>query len=158
MHRLSTGQAATLALSADDLNILIARASSAGKAHTKLYFAIVDNQMAIDSSFPLSGESRGGSSSDKAFYFSGKLFCDLSFANGEFAIVGRKLETIDGQPASAFLTAIFTSPAFNQSVSRSFNDGFHHALRQNPAGEEFLTKVRTIAVQNNRVVITAADR
>ena len=151
---LESGRAATLELSAVDLNTYIARSPSYVSMRGKLYLSVVDNQLILEMSVPLSGAKSSARCAGKTYYFNGKLYCGLSYADGDFTFSAHKVETLDGQPAPAFLTAIVSNPDFNRGLSRSFNEGFHGSLHKNPAGEDFMAKVQTISVVNDHVVFT----
>ncbi len=154
---LANLRAATLELSADDLNVFVARSPAYATARGRIYLSMTDDLLGIECSVPVSGKEVRAGNSGTTYYFNGKLTCDFSYANGDFAIAARKMETLDGEPAPAFIAAVVANPEFNRSLSRSFNEGFHSSLHRNPAGEAFMAKVISMRIKNNHLVITAGD-
>ena len=147
---------ATLVLTADDLNTLVARAPEEAALRGRAYFSIVNNQLVCEASFPLRSR-QNGLAGPQVYYVSGCLYLSASFADGEFTFVSNRLDTVDGKPAPALLTALVENPSFSRGFTQSVNDGFRKKLDQNPAASAFVAKIRSINIQDNRIVITAAD-
>ena len=156
-NTLATDHAATLQLSADDLNTLIARAPEAQGLRGSTSVSLANNEIALAGNFPLpAGTNRPPG--QPVYYFTGKLYFSVSFDNGELNLDFHKIETLDGKPAPALLEAVVEHPNFSRAFNRSFNDSLRGKMDRNPGATEFLDKVRSLGIRNNQLVLTAADR
>ncbi len=147
----NAGQAATLTLSADEFNTLVARDPAYAHLRGRLYLTIDHNELSADESLPINSASSG----QQQVYFNGRIFFDASFAGGDFALVLRRLEPLNGGPSPSMVTWLISHPDFSRSFSRGFNESFHDALsKHNPAAEALIDRLHTIIVKDNQIVIT----
>lgn len=158
VQAMKAGRAASLSLTADDLNALIARDASPDSPRGKIFLAIDHNTITADVSYPIEGKqpparSLGGSPTS---YFNGRVIFDASFADGEFTFVPRKLEPLGGGATPGMITWFLDNPGFSRGFNRSFNDGFRKSIDRNPDARDFIDRLQTVIVQNNEVIVTTA--
>ena len=154
---LDAQHAATIAYSAEDLNDLVACAPSAWDLRGKVYFSIANDELISELSFVLP-VNRNGPPNQPVYCFNGKAHTSVSFADGEWTFGFHDLETLDGKPAPALLAVLVKSAGFGRGFNASLNDTFHRKINENPSTAEFIGKIRSIGIAQNRLVITAAER
>ena len=154
---LDAQHAATIAYSADELNDLVACAPSARDMRGKVYFSIANDELISEMSFELP-LSKNEVPNQPAYYFNGKAHTSVSFAGGQWTFVFHDLETLDGKPAPALLSLLVRSGSFGRGFNASLNGTFHDKINQNPSTAEFIDKIRSIGIVQNRIVINAAER
>ena len=150
---VSQGHAATLVLTADDLNILVARDPSYAMLRGKTYLSIVHNILGSETALPVSDD---GPDSQK-FYFRGRAFFDASFTSGDFTLGVRRVEPLDGGPTPSLVAWFVSQESFSRGISREVNETFHDALRGNPRAAALFGRVRTIIVRDNQLVVMALE-
>ena len=74
IEALNAGRAATLSLSADDLNTLIARDPGFKDVRGKLYFDIKDGNLVAETSFPIPDNDNAFRSRRQRGYFNGRAY------------------------------------------------------------------------------------
>ena len=155
MTAVAHKQAATLKLSADDLNTAIAYAPDAGNLRGRVHLDIVNNELVVDCSYPLSSDSARG----QPIYLNGRVRSAVSYSSGEFNFLIRKLEKLDGKPTPSLVTALIDNPNFSRSFSNGFNESFNRSLQEhldrNSAAAGIIDRIRTIIVQDNQIVLSA---
>jgi hypothetical protein len=145
---LETGTAATLELTAEDLDILIARDPAWAELRGKLYLAIANNNLVADVSTPANEDAN----TDMQLYFNARLILGASIAEGELTAVIRRIETLSGHPLSGVLARYATSPAFAQT----FNDSINRRIQDNSYLARYIAKLRTASIEHNHILVTAA--
>ena len=153
---MNTGQAATLEITPDDLNVLIARSPQFESLRGRLFLAADNDRIIADVSSPLtdSETTRG--------YFNGRATLDASYSGNGFVVFIRHIEPIDRAKGNTPFTNFLNTPtllnAFSQQMSNSLNDGFREQAAKDPATLDFLRGLRTIIVQNGKIIVTLNAR
>ena len=153
VQTVNEGHHATLALTADELNILVARDPQYSSLRGKAYLAIANDQISAETNTLLNEHAP----ESQRVYFHGRVVFDASFASGDFTVVLRRLEPINGGPTPSMVVWALSQPGFSSNFSQGFNDSFHDAIEKNPGSAAFLDRLRTIIVKDNQLVITALD-
>ncbi len=145
---VATGTQATLDLTADELNILIARDPAWEDLRGRVYLALRNNDLVADVSVPAdeSGNAK------VQIYFSARLFLGASIAGGEFTAVMHRIETLGGNPLPPLLARCVTGPGFAQS----FDEGINRRIKDSPALENYINKLRTASIENHSIHVTSA--
>ena len=147
------GHHATLTLTADELNILVARDPQYALLRGKAYLAIAHDQICAETSTLLNEHAP----EPQRFYFHGRVVFDASFSSGDFTVLLRRIEPLNGGPAPAMVTWALSQPNFSSNFNEGFNESFHDAIRKNPGSSAFFDRLNTIIVKDNQLVITALD-
>ncbi len=153
VQTVNGGHGATLTLTADELNILVARDPQYSSLRGKAYLAVANNQISAETN-TLLNESAPES---QRIYFHGRVVFDASFASGDFTVVLRRLEPLHGGPTPPIVTWALNQPNFSSNFSEGFNDSFQDAIRKNPGSAAFFDRLHMIIVTDNQLVITALD-
>jgi hypothetical protein len=151
-HDVENHQAATIQLSADEINTLLARSPNVIKNNIHVFVTLTDNEGRIQASLPTDALSHG-------------LLSD------HYVNLDTSFEVhFDLQTKSANLTfhalqfgnkVLMDQNASNSSLSQSatiwytsiFNQSFNHGIRQNPDGAALLDQAKSIEIQNGELVI-----
>ena len=149
---LNAGRAATLSLSADDLNTLIARDPEFQKSRGRLFVDLKDSEIITEASYPIESKS-GRSAGTQKLYFNGRAFFSASYSLGEAALHIRKVESLDGKTMTDFLLRLFNQ--FDAAVY--FNQFKNDEARSGSPWAKVLSKVDKIIVEGGHVVITTKD-
>ena len=148
---VNAGQTADLSLSADDLNILVARDPQYADVRGRVYLTIAHDELSAEMSCPVNDAS-----GRQRIYFNGRVGFDASYAGGDFTFVVRRVEPLGGHPTPSLIAWLIGHPEFSRSFSKGFNDSFHETLnRKNPATAAFLNRLRTMIIKDNQIDITA---
>lgn len=151
-----------LELTSEDLNVLIARHPQFADARSKVYITITGGQIITDVSTPLSNDPKLMSKSDKGVprYVSGRVKIDASFANGEFALVLRGVEPLNGK-GGGLVSQFVNKPDFRDGFSQKFTESLNeHLIRRSNARDSFaamLKKMHTVIVEGDKIVATPLD-
>lgn len=175
---LNDGHAATLQLTADELNILIAKLPESGgngagyatvlrspllaaalgdlaKLRGRAYLSFVNDQVVSEVSAPIN-ENAGSNT----WYFNGRIAMDASYSADEFNFVLRSVAPLKGE-ATGFISRFSKDENFLRGFSRgltdSFNRSFNEALAKNSQGLAIKEKIRTIIVQDGQMIFTSAE-
>ena len=148
------GQPATLSLSADELNTLVARDPLFDPLRGKAYFSIGKDQLCADTSFQVNQEME--SMAQGPVYFRGRVIFYASYAGGDFTVVLRRLEPLGGGPMPDLAGWFIEHHDFVFGVTREINEEFHEILHQRPPLADFLSHVRRVIVKDDQIVLTAA--
>ncbi len=147
---MNEGRAATLEITPDELNVLIARSPQAEPLRGQLFLAATGERITADVSSPLNADARQA-------FFNGRATLDGSYASNGFAVALRHLEPLGGQSDTLF-SRFINSPtmlaAFSQQISRSLNDGVRKQSASDPILADILRKLRTIIVHDGKFVVT----
>ena len=148
---VAAGTRATLDLSAEDLDILIARDPAWADLRAKLYMALDhDDDLMADVSTPTDESDNN----QVQLFFNGRLVLGASIAGGEFTAVMRRIETLSGKPLPALLARFITSPGFAQS----FDEAINVRIKDNPRVAGYLAKLRTATIEHHRIHVISAGQ
>jgi len=151
-HDVENHQAATIRLSADELNTLLARDPNMAKNHIHVFVTMTDSEGRLQASFPTELPTRGWVKDRFASF-------DLTFAlhfNGTDKMIELTPHTLalsdkpilspnteNNQQTQAMLAAYL--PMINQSLT--------DAVRKNADGALLLNQAKTIEIQGGQLVI-----
>lgn len=147
---VEAGAEAPLELTADDLDILIARDPAWADLRGKLYLAIVNNELVADVSTTADDEENA----QVVLYFNGRFYLGASIAGGEFTAVIRRIETLSGHPLPSLLARCVTSPGF----AENFNESINRRIKDNSFLARYLSKLRTATIEHNRILVISAGK
>lgn len=148
---LNAGQTATLSLSTDDLNTLIARDPEFRNIRGKMYMELKDGEIVAESSFPIEDKNRSGRSQQG--YFNGRVFFSASYSGGEATMRVRKVESMDGKPMSDGMLWMF-----NQiDIGKLFTQAMRDERRKGSAWAEAMAKVQKVVVDKDHIVANALE-
>lgn len=151
-HDVENHQAATIQLSADEINTLLVRSPNVIKNNAHVFVTLTDNEGRIQASLPTDALSHG-------------LLSD------HYVNLDTSFEVhFDLQTKSANLTfhalqfgnkVLMDQNASNTSLSQSatiwytsiFNQSFNNGIRKNPDGAALLDQAKSIEIQNGELVI-----
>jgi hypothetical protein len=145
---IAAGAEAPLELTADDLDILIARDPAWADLRGKLYIAITNNELVADVTTRADDEDN----SQVQLFFNGRFFLGASIAGGEFTAVIQRLETLSGQPLPSLLARCVASPGFAQAWDESIN----RRIKDNADLARYLSRLRTATIEHNRILVISA--
>ncbi len=151
---LNAGQAGTLALSADDLNTLVARDPDWKDVRGKMYLSIEKNELVAESSFPIPDDAgRFGGGGAPRGYFNGRIRFAASYSGGELTLFVRRIESMDGKPLSDLMLSLLN----RLDLAASFNQNMRDEQRKGTAWAEAMPKVQKVVVENDHIVATAVE-
>ena len=150
---LAAGQQATLSLTGDDLNVLLARDPQLSKYRDRVYLSIANNQIVAETSFPLVDDS--ALRPDQRWYFNARTVLDASYSTGDLAFQLARLETLDRRLPPPPVRSI--AKAYFRALSRDYNQDFHERPEQYGDLQQLTAQIHTIIIQNNAVVATSVD-
>jgi hypothetical protein len=145
---LETSMEKPLELTAEDLDILIARDPAWEDLRGKLYLTIVNNELVAEVSVPFNAQS----GPQFPLFFNGRLTMGASIAGGEFTAVMRRMNTLSGRELTGMLARLATSPGF----ALSFDDTINRRIKDNSYLAPYLAKIRTAAIEHNRILVISA--
>ena len=129
---LETAMEKPLEVTAEDLDILIARDPAWADLRGKVYLSIVDNELVAEVSVPFNAQP----APQFPLYFSGRLTLGASIAGGEFTAVMRRLTTLSGHDLTGMLARLVTSPGF----ALSFDDTINRRIKDESYLAPYLAK------------------
>jgi len=151
-HDVKNHQAATIQLSADEINSLISRYPDVVNNHIQVFVTLTNNEGRIQANLPTDGLSQG---LIKGRYFSLDASFEINFdpqtksVNLAFHALQFGKANLTGHDAS--------NPSFNESFMRSFtptfNQSFNNAVRNYPDGKALLDQAKSIEIKNGELVI-----
>lgn len=151
------GRAATVELDADDLNTLIARAPQFAALRGRTFVAIVNGQLVLDLSFPLTDDSGPGQR-----FINARATADASFAIGKLTLALRHVSPLHGEANDGLLPSMLRNPAFLQGysdkINRDLNGFIRDQARTDPPTADILGKLRTVVVTEDKLVATSVER
>ncbi len=136
---------ATLTLSADDLNILVARDPRYRTARGRVFFAIRQDTLHTRVSIPLDGIP-----GFKGRWFNGAAGLDVRFVDGELTLKPVSLEYRGKQVSQAMLRA-FSTP----EVTQQLNESLREQMRKDPEFEQTARQIESIDIKDNKLVIVS---
>lgn len=150
---MNEGRAASVEITPEDVNVLVARGPQFQSMRGKFFLAAKDNHLTADLSLPL------GSGGARPMYFNGRIHFDASYASNGFALFLRRLEPLGAPQGKTRFSGFLNHPtmlqAFSQEFSRGINEGLRQQAAQDPGTADLLRKLRTVIVQDGKIVITA---
>ena len=153
---MKEGQAATLEITPDDLNVLIARNPQFESFRGRLFLTADGDQILADVDTPLTD-----SDTNRA-YFNARATLGASYTANGFVIFIHRLVPRESPQAKTLFTQFVNNEnilgAFSQQMSASLNDGFHAQADEDPATADFLRSLRTIIVQDGKIIVTLNER
>jgi len=135
-------QPASLHLTADEINTLIARDPSYAKAKGHLFVTLKDNEATIQTSVPLSS-MESVALTDR--YLNGTLTFGLSFNSTD--------KSLNVDLRGLHLNDRDLSGSLNAGSSQSLNPLLNQKLQANPVIHEFLNHVQNLTIENSELVI-----
>jgi hypothetical protein len=157
-HDVKNHQPATVRLSADEINVLIARNPDVIANHIQAFVSLSDNQGRVQSNIPTELLSYGWI---KGRYFSFdasfEVYFDLPAKSANFTYQALKIgkSSILGPNSDAGVTA--ADAASKQKVMLTFtpliNQYINSGIRQYPDGADLLDQAKSIDIQNGELVI-----
>jgi len=151
-HDVKNHQAATIQLSADEINALVGHNPDVVKNNIRSFVSFTSNEGRVQATFPTDKLS-DGFIKDRYFNF------DTSFQLGFDSQTKRVIVTPD---ALKFGNRVLLGPgaagtSFNQSFMNSFtpsfNQSFNDGLRKNPDIAAMLDQAKTIEIKDGELVI-----
>jgi hypothetical protein len=145
-------QAATIQLSADEINTLIARNPDALKSNIHAFVTLTDNEARLQASFPTDALSRG--------IITGRYFSADSSFEVHFDLTTKSVN-LTFHALQMGDKVLMGSNAENDRTTQTlrlqffaiFNQAFNQQIRQNPDGAALLDQARSIEIQNGELVI-----
>ena len=150
---LAAGQRATLSLTGDDLNILLAHDPELSKYRDRVYLSVVNNQLVVETSFPLVDDSSLPAA--QRLFFNARFVLDASYSSGDFAFLLARLESISHRQPSPVLLNV--AKWYVSNGSQTFNRSFHEQPERFGDLSQFTAQIHTIIIQDNQVVATSVD-
>jgi hypothetical protein len=147
-HALDAGMEKPLEVTADDLDVLIARDPAWADLRGKLYLSIAGNDLAAELCVPANAEPNP----QVPLYFSGRLTLGASIAGGEFTAVMRSMTTLSGRRSTGLLGRLVTSPG----VARNFDETINRRIKDNSFLARYLSRIRTATIEHNRILVVSA--
>ena len=153
---MNEGHAATLEITPDDLNTLIARSPQFESWRGRVFLAAAHDRIIAEVSSPVTSDetTRG--------YFNVRATLDASYSGNGFVVFIRRLEPINHSeadtPFTHFLNTGFWLNLFSQEMSAGLSEGFREQAAKDPASADFLRSLRTIVVQDGKIVVTLNER
>ena len=151
-HDVKNHLAATISLSADEINTLIARNPEAIKNNIHAFVTFTDNEARLQASLPTDALSHGlingryfsADSSFEVHFDQTTKSVNLTFHAlqlGDKVLMGSNAE--NDRPTQTLRLQFFAI----------FNQSFNQEIRQNPDGAALLDQARSIEIQNGELVI-----
>ena len=150
---LASGQRATLSLTGDDLNVLLAHDPTFSKYHDRVYLSVVNSQLVVETSFPLVDDSSLPAA--QRLFFNARFVLDASYSSGDFAFLLARLESISRRQPSPVLLNV--AKWYVSNGSQTFNRSFHEQPEKFGDLPQFTAQIHTIIIQDNQVVATSVD-
>ena len=141
------GQRAALELTADDLNVMVARDPDLLGLRGKLYFTIERNLLGLDGSFPL-GDMPIVGSLFKGRYFNGRAAGELTIYRNALRFTPHTLEA-NGQRVG---------PDAMKGLAVRFNETLQEEIRRRQAAAEVIDGIETLDIDDGKIRIVSRVR
>ncbi len=138
-------QSVRMEFTATELNALIARHPDFSDMRGKFHVAMADSAITLDMSVPLTFIELP---KIRDRWFNGTARFGFIYQDDSFAFAVKSLGANGNELPISFING------FGSSFSRSFNEGFAKARRENPRSNEFWQNVKTLAVMGDKLVVT----
>jgi hypothetical protein len=160
-HDVKDHQAATITLSADELNALIANNPDAVKNNVHIFLSMKESEGRIQASIPTSAFGHGISDGrylnvDSSFevHFDQEtnsiMFDFHTLHAGKLTLIGTP--AADDQNGSPMPEAFTRS--FAQSFGPSFSNAFNTGLKKSPDAENLLNQTKSVEIKNGQLEIS----
>jgi hypothetical protein len=151
-HDVKNHQAATVQLSPDEINALIARDPTVQKYNIRSYVSFTSDQGRVQMSLPTellsSGIVRGRYVNlDTSFGINFDPPTRSIILNFHTLQLGDKVLMSPDAPSSSFNTS------FTNAFTPAFNQSFNKGVRQNPDGAALLNQAKSIEIKDGELVI-----
>ncbi len=154
---MNEGRAATVELTTDDLNTLIARLPQFAPLRGHVYVNIVGGQLLADLSFPTTR-----SDAPNQYFVSAHATLDASFASGRFTFALRHAAPLQGEAKDGLLPSMLRNPTFLQNysemINRNANDFVHDESDKDLQIADILSKLRMVVLTGDKLVATSVER
>ncbi|MBV9127073.1 MAG: hypothetical protein JO117_03200 [Verrucomicrobia bacterium] len=144
---LNNQQRAALELSADDLNVLVAKSPDFAWLRGKVFFTIDGDILGMETSLPLGDVPTVGRFL-QGRYFNGKASGELTIHRGDIRVVPHTLEA-NGQRVG---------PDAMKGYAGRINSELEESIRRNPKQQEELQKIETLDVSDGKVRIVSRGK
>jgi hypothetical protein len=159
-HDVKNHQPATISLSAEELNAMIANNPDVIKNNVRVFLSLDGDKGRVQATAPTSalghvvtdGRSLNIDSSFRIHFDTGTKNIIFEFNTlhmGKMTLIGAPAE--DESTNGGFLQGL--ARGFSQSFGPSFNQSFNAGLKKNPDTEAFLNQTKTVEIQNGQLVI-----
>ena len=135
VQTVNDGRQATLTLTADELNTLVARDPQYSSLRGKDFFAIAKDQISAETNTLLNDNAP----ESQRLYFHGRVVFDASFVSGDFTVVLRRIEPLNGGPTPAIVAWALGQPNFSDNFSRVSTKASTTTSKATPARPPFST-------------------
>jgi hypothetical protein len=146
---IARNQETTIELTGPELNYLLSRDPDLDFLRGRTRIEIAESTMTVALSAPLTRIPWPGL---KGRWFNGTVRFTMTYASGEFQCEIISAEANGNEFPSSFLSS-FTS-SFNQAM----NEAFQEAVDQNNHGRDFWTHVKTMSLQNDKLIIVTKPK
>jgi hypothetical protein len=143
---LQANKEATLSLTADEMNMLVARDQNFAHLKGKAFFAIEGNDLVADMSLPID-ESKSQPS-----YFNARLITSVAIENGNIELFPKAIDPLGGKKAPSWIASFVT----NRDFMRGFNEKFNESFKRNPNAAAMMAKLRSVRIENGQFTITTS--
>ena len=155
-HDVENHQAATIRLSADEINTLLAHSPDMIKYNIHAFVTLSNNEARVQAGLPTDVLSHG---IIKGRYFTLDASFEVLFdpqtksVNLSFHTIRVGDETVlGGNSGNSSFNQSFMQ-GFQQSFTPSFNQSFNQGLRKNPDGAALLDQAKSIEIKDGELVI-----
>ena len=153
---MNAGRAATVELTADDVNTLIARTPQLAPLRGQAFVEIVKGQLIADLSVPMTDPG------PTQYFINARTIADASFAGGQLAFALRHAVPLQGELKDGLMPSMLHNPSFLQSYSQKLTDDLNVRLREmtrnDPMLADTLSKLRTVVLRDDVLVATSTER
>ena len=142
---ISRNRETTVEFTGPELNHLLQRNSDWDFLRGRTRIDIADSTMTVAMSAPLDALPWPGL---KGRYFNGTVRFSMTYGSGTFQLEIISAEANGNEFPSAFLSA------FNSGFNESMNKAFQEELAKNERGNEFWSRVKSIVLKDDKLIIT----
>ncbi len=154
---MNEGHAASVELTADDLNTLIARQPLLRALRGQVYVDIVAGQLVADLCLPATRND-----APSQYFINARATLDASFASDKFTFALRHAAPLNGEAKEGLLPSMLREPWFLQNyselINRNANGFIHDEAARNPQIADILGKLRTMVITGDKLVVTSVER
>ena len=140
---------ASIEITADDLNALVAHDPRLADERGKCFFAIPGNQLAVDLSMEAPQNTTRQS---QTVYFNARVTGDVEIADGAIRLSPHKIESLSGTPFPDWMMNNFIFHGFVDQANKDINRDIHN----NTDLTDAVAKIRSARIENGRLILTLA--
>lgn len=144
---LENNQRASVELTADDLNTLVARDPNFADLRGRAAFSLARERLVADLSVPLNVGRTGERSQ---IYFNGRFETGLLVDDGVVSLQPRAI-SVNGASVPRWLMDLLQKPEAMKGFDQAFNDN----VNQEPKVRDVLRHLRTLRIEGDRLVLTS---